>query len=224
MASASTLPAKGGTSGGLREWVRRELLPRRHTALLAALVAAFAARPMIGDVGIAPLVFSLALIALMLVSLYTVQIDELVGERERLVHQKKRRNMVGWFLAIPALGERLAISISRNPAVVLGGTVFWLLFFGYITWCEFRAVLKQKEVTAETISMSISVYLLMGLTWGVFYIVLYYLQPQAFSFGSSANTPAGPQIFPVLVYFSLTTISTIGFGDITPVTDRKSVV
>ena len=39
----------------------------------------------------------------------------------------------------------------------------------------------------------------------------------AFSFG-----PAGPaseqQVFPVLIYFSLTTLSTIGFGDITPVT------
>ena len=43
------------------------LLPRRHTALLVAIVTAFAARPMIGDLGVAPLAFSVALMILMLV-------------------------------------------------------------------------------------------------------------------------------------------------------------
>src|SRR5262249_19010418 len=86
----------------------------------------------------------------------------------------------------------------------------------YITWSELRAILKQKEVTGETISLSISIYMLLGLDWAVFYIVLYYLQPHAFSFGSAAPPPT--QSFPILVYFSLTTISTVGFGDITPLT------
>jgi hypothetical protein len=99
----------------------------------------------------------------------------------------------------------------------MGGSVLFLLLFAYITGSELRAVLKQKEVTREVISMSISTYLLIGLTCGMFYVVLYDLQPGAFSFG-----PGGPtspqQAIPVLIYFSLTTISTIGFGDITPVT------
>jgi len=65
--------------------------------------------------------------------------------------------------------------------------------------------------------MSISVYLLFGLTFGLFYLVLHDLQPTAFSFG--ATGPASEQqIIPVLIYFSLTTLSTIGFGDITPIT------
>jgi len=51
-------------------------------------------------------------------------------------------------------------------------------------------------------------------------MVLYYLQPNAFSFVSSptSSAPSMSQIFPVMIYFSLTTISTIGFGDITPLT------
>jgi hypothetical protein len=55
---------------------------RRHTALLIAIVVAFAIRPVIGDVGEGPIVFSLAMLALMLVALYTVHVDELIGERE----------------------------------------------------------------------------------------------------------------------------------------------
>jgi len=64
--------------------------------------------------------------------------------------------------------------------------------------------------------MSISIYLLFGMTWAVFYAVLYYVQPGAFNFGGPH--PPVQQVFPVLFYFSMTTISTIGFGDITPLT------
>jgi hypothetical protein len=203
--------------GQLVSAIHDRIFPRRHTALLVAIVVAFAVRPLIGDIGIAPIVFSIALVALMLTALYIIQVDELVGDRDRLVAQKKRRSMIGWLLAIPAIAERLAIALMPSSSVVLIGMIFWLLFFGYVTWNEFRAVLRQKEVTAETISMSISTYLLMGMTWGVFYIVLYHLQRGAFSFGGSA-VPPEREIFPTLVYFSLTTLSTIGFGDITPVT------
>jgi voltage-gated potassium channel len=204
--------------GTLAESIRRYFFPRRHSALLVAIVVAFAARPLIGDIGIGPVVFSLALMVLMLLSLYIIQVDELVGERETLLLQKRRRNMIGWLLAVPAVGERLAIIFVHSRAVVLGGAIFWLLFFGFVTWTELRAVVKQREVTGETIAMSISVYLLLGLTWGVFYIVLYYLQPTAFSFGGPNIHLEAQQVFPVLVYFSLTTLSTIGFGDITPIT------
>ena len=64
--------------------------------------------------------------------------------------------------------------------------------------------------------MSISTYLLFGLTFGLFYIVLHLLQPSAFSFGGGLLS-SEQQAIPVLMYFSLTTLSTIGFGDITPV-------
>lgn len=70
--------------------------------------------------------------------------------------------------------------------------------------------------------MSISIYLMIGLTWGLFYIVLYQVHPHAFSLGSlgtpNSGAPTEQQVIPVLLYFSLTTLSTIGFGDILPVT------
>ncbi len=43
------------------------------------------------------------------------------------------------------------------------------------------------------------------------------LQLNAFSFGAAGPT-SEQQTIPVLIYFSLTTLSTIGFGDITPLT------
>jgi hypothetical protein len=210
-----------GRSGALR----RNLFTHRHTILLAALVSTLIVRPLIGDAGIGPLVFSLALVGLMLVALWAIRIDE--RERPSPVRSApaRRWNVIAWTLAAAAVGERLTVIFDVNPALYVMGSLSWLAFFALVTWIELRGILAHREVTGETISMSISVYLLIGLTWGVLYIVLFQCQANAFSFGNAADLGviADPSqqrhlVFPVLIYFSLTTLSTIGFGDITPLT------
>lgn len=203
--------------------LRSRLLGRRHSALLTAIVAALAVRPMIGDSGIAVAMFSIALMVLLLVALYTIQVDELVGERETLLLQRRRRSIVGWALAVPAIGERLYVLLAPSPRLYLVGSMSWLLFFCFVTWAELRSMLKHKEITGETISLAVSVYLLIGVTWGILYIVMFQFQPEAFSFGASptpisAPSPNEPHLFAVFIYFSLTTLATIGYGDITPLT------
>ena len=196
---------------------------RRHTALLIAVVIAFAVRPLIGDAGSALIAFSLALLTLMLVALYTIRVDELVGERGVLLARRRMQSIVGWVLATLAIAERLALLIAPSPQLFIAGSIGWLLFFSFVTWSQLRSLLIQREVTRETIGLSISVYLLLGLCWGLLYIVIFLSQPQAFSFGGSPELggvlAAYPEhTFPIFMYFSLTTLSTIGFGDITPVT------
>jgi hypothetical protein len=202
----------------LRKALRRYLAPRRHTTLLMAIVVLFLVRPLIGSGAIATALFSVALLMLLLFALYAIQVDELVGERETLLAQRRRRGLIGWALAVPAIVARLAVIVAPYAALYLSEALLWLLLFSFITWHLLRGVLRQKEITSETISMSISVYLLIGFTFGLFYILLHHLQPLAFSFGSTPAPPSNEQqTFPILAYFSLTTLSTIGFGDITPV-------
>jgi amino acid transporter len=125
--------------------------------------------------------------------------------------------LVGWALAIVTIILRLGVLASPSHQLATASSISLLLFFGFVTLTELRAVLRQRTVTRETISMSISVYLLMGLTWGLFFIVLFDFQPLAFSFGGAAP-PSEQQVTPVLIYFSLTTLATVGYGDITPAT------
>lgn len=206
--------------GTMRAAIRGYFLPRRHTILLVALVMALAVRPLLGDSGTGPVVFSVALLVLMLVSLYSIQAEELVGEQKTLLAEKRRRSIVGWTLAVLAAADRFAAIFAPTPSLYLVGSICWLLFFSFITWNELRGVLRQKEVTRETISLSISIYLLLGFTWALLFIVLNHMQQQAFSFGGTPTSNSGPgseqQAFPVLIYFSLTTLATIGYGDITP--------
>jgi Ion channel len=203
--------------GQLRDEIHRLLAPHRHTALLAAIIASFLVRPLLGDTGAGPFMFSVLMMLLLLLALYNIDVDELVGDRKVLLAQKRKQRIIAWTIAIPAIGERVAVMFSPSHHIYLVGSILWFVLFAYITWNELRAVLKQREITREVISMSISTYLLLGLTCALFYIVLQDLQPNAFNFGSGPPL-TDQQVIPVLIYFSLTTLSTIGFGDITPVT------
>jgi hypothetical protein len=151
----------------LRTAIHRFFAPHRHSALLAAIVAAFAVRPLIGDTGAGSAVFGVALVLLLLVALYNINVDELVGERGRLLAQSRRRRIFGWVLATAAAGERVAVIFVHSGMLNLVGSICWLLFALFVTASELRSVLKQREVTGETICMAISVYLLFGLTWAL---------------------------------------------------------
>jgi len=201
--------------------IHRYFAPHRHSALLAAIIAAFAVRPMIGDTGAGSGVFGIALVTLLLVALYNIHVDELVGERGRLLAQSRRRRIFGWTLAAGAAADRIAVLFVHNRTLDLVGSIFWLLFVLFVTLSELRSVLKQREISGETICMAVSVYLLLGFTFAFLYAVMFQLHPESFGGLASAN-PVHPNViqsvFPVLAYFSLTTLSTIGFGDITPLT------
>jgi hypothetical protein len=204
----------------LRKQFRRHLAPHRHSALLVAILTAFAVRPLIGDWAAGSTAFSLALMALLLVALYAIDVDEMIGERGRLLSQSRRRRYIGWALGIASgLDRILAIFLVHKDTIILVGTISWFLFLLFVTFSELRSVLKQREVTGETICMAISIYLLLGFTWALLYAIMFQLHPD--SFGGLGAVRSGQvlevqRLFPVLGYFSLTTLSTIGFGDITP--------
>ena len=207
-----------------REAIHDRLAPRRHSALLAAIVAAFAVRPLIGGGGVGYIAFSAALMVLLLLALYNINVDELQSDREYLRSRVMRRRIIGWTLIAAAFVERVVVvRYAHNHLVDLIGSIAWLCLFSFVTFSMLRSVLKQKAVTSETISASISVYLLLGFTWGLLYVIVSLVQPGAFNIAGLAapipGHPSDPQpMFPILGYFSLITLSTVGYGDITPIT------
>jgi amino acid transporter len=205
------------TADQMRGLIGNRLLPHRHTALLIAIVTLLGVRALVSDTGVGASIYSILVMFVLMVAVYTIQVDELLGDRELLVQQRRKRGFVGWALAIVGIVLRLSLFASPSHKLAMASSLSLLLFFGFVALTELRAVLRQKTVTRETISMSISVYLLFGLTWGFFYIALFEFQPNAFSFGG-ASPPSELQITPILIYFSLTTIATVGYGDIAPLT------
>lgn len=203
----------------MKQNVQSRVTPRKHTAMLCAIVGFFAVRPVIGDGPFATVIFSVAMVVLMIVALYAIRTDELIGEAAALSAERRRDTIVGWTLALTALCLRF-ISSPNRPILSVVGNLCWMLFFAFIAWKELHAVLRQKHITGEAISMAISIYLLLGAAWSFLYDIIYQVQPQSFALNGNASAlvPPGHPITPVLVYFSFITLTTIGYGDITPLT------
>jgi len=79
-------------------------------------------------------------------------------------------------------------------------------------------VLRAKRVDANVLCAGISVYLILGLMWGLAYTFVAQLNPNAFSFSTRSGAGTLMSGF-TAIYFSFTTLMTVGYGDITPVAD-----
>jgi voltage-gated potassium channel len=99
------------------------------------------------------------------------------------------------------------------PAVFLSAG---LVLIAFVVANLLRFVLRAPSVTAEVLCASISAYLMLGLMWTMAYWLVDQLTPGgAFSFNTNAGTQSinGSTGF----YFSFITLSTVGYGDVTPV-------
>lgn len=73
-------------------------------------------------------------------------------------------------------------------------------------------ILSETEINGDVIKGSICIYLMIGILWGIFYKIL--VNINANSFELSIFIDASPQY--QLFYFSFTTLTTLGYGDISP--------
>ncbi len=87
-----------------------------------------------------------------------------------------------------------------------------------VTASLLRFVLRAKQVDAEVLCAGISVYLILGLLWGLAYTLVAQMDPNAFSFSTPSGTAATMSGF-TSIYFSFITLATLGYGDITPATN-----
>ena len=93
-----------------------------------------------------------------------------------------------------------------------------LLFFAFAIVLIIRHLIEAQHVTLNTISASLCAYMLLGVFWANVYSLLELLEPGAFSIPSRVGAEAGigAERTLDLLYYSFTTMTTLGYGDITP--------
>ncbi len=92
-----------------------------------------------------------------------------------------------------------------------------MLFFIFVTVTILEHILKTEEVTMDTLYGAVCVYLLLGIMWASIYGFLEYITPGAVFKGPDGEIGAKLSTNE-LIYYSYTTLATIGYGDITSVT------
>jgi Ion channel len=80
----------------------------------------------------------------------------------------------------------------------------------------FRFILRAPRVNSEVLYAGVATYLMLGLLWAFAYIMVALMIPNSFAFTVSAESGQSIHGFNGL-YFSLITLSTVGYGDIVPV-------
>ena len=77
----------------------------------------------------------------------------------------------------------------------------------------FREIFKTKIIDSHIISSAISIYVLVGIFWYLLFMFLLMIDPDSFHIRNF-----NPEMVSIdMIYFSFTTLTTLGYGDITPV-------
>lgn len=121
-------------------------------------------------------------------------------------------------VAVAACGVAVAISAveaARNEAAssAIVSLVLGLLLLAAPVSILRRILSAHRIVTSETLAAALSVYLLLGLAFANLYVAMEVWDPGTFTGVAPGDLQSD------LVYFSFVTLTTVGFGDITAVSD-----
>jgi hypothetical protein len=181
---------------------------RRYLILLVALFILLIVQPFATLVGRIEFLFDLLLVLIM----------SMLGFA--LAHDRVWRTVAGVAVAAVAillLGGRLLSATAFDVSSIAGhaiGALFFLAVAGMIV----RSILMTRELTWDSLFGAICGYLLIGVAAGIFYAMIYVANPASFSTSEAVSIylANGNESRNLFMYYSFVTLTTVGFGDITP--------
>ncbi len=167
--------------------------------ILSSLTSAYGERPLISILN--NLVFSLLLLA-------------------GVVALTRHKAIQMFFAAIVAL-----VVLVRWARLVFGGTWLagWDIFLSLVSSIAFVVVVlghvfrdRGGPMTGHRIQGATAAYLLIAMSFALAYFLLEFLSPGSFRF-SDGHISLDSQSWRVFYYYSVITLATVGYGDITPI-------
>jgi len=133
--------------------------------------------------------------------------------------EKKEVLIVALAFAVPAFAGSWSLLFMESSSLQIMTKVSSALFFVYTATILIFYLFKAKDVTSDIIIGAICAFFLIGLMWANLFEILQIFHPNAFHFsqGGSINTNS-------FIYYSFVTLTTLGYGDITPsISSAKSL-
>lgn len=187
------------------------LLQRPFLGLLFALAMFLMVCPMLRDVLGARVLFDIVLTVVFLTAFL-------------IVFRQGSLRLLALVLGIPtvvgAWTGYVLPGLPRLPLIV-GFHFVAALFFTFTTATILKVVHQEKILSADSIYGAFCGYLLVGMTFGHLYCLLEALAPGSFRVSETFSVlfQDEDRRHVLLTYFSIVTLTTVGYGDITPVSE-----
>jgi len=127
-----------------------------------------------------------------------------------------------WPSVLFALGNAIFVVAGNtfaSPTLTGIRWAFLAAFFGLAAAGLFSHLRNSRSVARAQLYTAVNIYLLLGLLWATLYLAIDAISPGSIRIGSH---PADRQT--ELLYFSLVKLSTIGYGDIVPLSGEARIL
>jgi len=126
---------------------------------------------------------------------------------------------IGYFLVIPAMGLHAAAALGGQAWLMGFSLAAQALFHGFVVFSLMRYMLRDDVMTLDELFAAAGLYVLMAFVFGYLYALLDHAIPGSFYINAANNAGDVTSWFDLL-YFSFTCLTSVGFGEITPVNDH----
>ena len=127
-----------------------------------------------------------------------------------------------WPSVLLALGNAAFVVAGNTfPSPTLTGIrwAFLAAFFGLTAAGLFSYLRNSRSVAQAELYTAVNIYLLLGLLWAAIYLAMDTFSPGSIRIGSNAADRQTE-----VLYFSLITLSTVGYGDIVPLSGMARIL
>lgn len=175
----------------------------RHLALLISLLLLFLITPFVEAIRYGIVILTIAGAIVLLSGIYAM------SERRRL-------------FVITLIGAAATVAINwlmvvlQSEWIAIASDGLTLLLLGLFSIGILDDVLRRGRISADKIRGAICVYLLIGFAWAVGYAIIELINPGSFSGLAEIDPHNYVGRVMQMRYFSFTTLTTLGFGDILP--------
>jgi hypothetical protein len=131
--------------------------------------------------------------------------------------------VIGLVLGVPAVaGGVFNAATPDTPTINAAPTLLLAFFLAFLVWRILKDVMTGSRLSSEQVYGAVCAYLLIGFLFASIYGFIVLVDPGAFTYSAALEAEwanAEGRSSSALTYFSFVTMSTLGYGDITPVSN-----
>jgi hypothetical protein len=120
-------------------------------------------------------------------------------------------------MVLPVLAANWLVDYLQSaPIIDWSASIITQLFLLVVMGTVFWDVIKTRKVTADVIFGSVAVYLIFGVVMAMIYQLINTIDPGTVIASVTADDTARTAAFDQFLYFSFITLTSVGFGDLSP--------